>query len=161
MFYLKQEQTIGPIFKMPVDFAAYFQGQETIGSFVDSLAAQTFTISFSAQPDSVVFDPENKIMEQIVPWSDTTMPYFSLSLSNFPNPFNASTKISYTIPVGTNVRFDIYDVLGRKVTTFNEGYQEANEYTITFDGNGLASGVYFCRMTTGFGNRVIKILLEK
>ena len=161
VFYLKQEQTIGPIFKMPVDFAAYFQGQETIGSFVDSLAAQTFTISFSAQPDSVVFDPENKIMEQIVPWSDTTMPYFSLSLSNFPNPFNASTKISYTIPVGTNVRFDIYDVLGRKVTTFNEGYQEANEYTITFDGNGLASGVYFCRMTTGFGNRVIKILLEK
>ena len=161
VFYLKQMQTEAPIFKMPVQFAAYFQGKETVGSFVDSTVTQTSTIEFPTQPDSVVFDPDNRIMKQVVPWSDTTMPYSSLLINNFPNPFNSTTRITYTLPVGTKVSFEIYDVLGRKVKYLDKGYQEADTYSITFDGSGLASGVYICRMTTDFGNRIIKLLLEK
>ena len=161
VFYLRQEKTIGPTFRMPVQFAAYFQGQKTIGSFVDSMATQTFTIPFPFQPDSVVFDPDNEIMKQVTTWTDTTFPYSSLSLGSFPNPFNSTTNLSYTIPVGTKVSFEIFDVIGRKVKTVDEGYQEANTYTITFNAHDLASGVYICRMTTGLGNQIIKLLLEK
>jgi aminopeptidase N len=160
VFYLKQTQMNGPIFKMPIEFTIYFQGQKTVGSFVDSTAAQTFTMHFLSQPDSVVFDPNNAIMKQMVTW-DTTIPYSSISLNNFPNPFRAATQITYTIPAGSKVSFEIYDVLGRKVKTFDEGYQEANTYNIKYDAHDLASGVYICRMTTGFGNKVIKLLLEK
>lgn len=161
VFYLKQRQTNASIFKMPVQFSAYFQGQRTVGSFVDSMTTQTFTIPFPFQPDSVVFDPDNKIMKQVSAWTDTTMPYSSLSISNFPNPFKSATNIVYTIPVGTKVSFEIFDVIGRKVKTIEEGYQEANTYTITFDALDLASGVYLCRMTTSIGNQTIKLLLEK
>ena len=161
VFYLKQEQTNAPIFKMPVEFAVYFQGQKTVGSFVDSTTTQTFTIEFPSPPDSVIFDPDDKIIKQMVTWSDTTVPYSSVSLNNFPNPFNSSTQITYTIPAGSKVSFEIFDVLGRKVKTFDEGYLEANTYGVRFDAHDLASGVYICRMTTAFGNKVIKLLLEK
>lgn len=161
VFYLKQVQTNAPIFKMPVKFSAYFQGKGTVGSFVDSVASQTFTIPFAAQPDSVFFDPYNEIMKQVVTWGDTTIPYSSTSINIFPNPFKSSTKITYTIPAGTKVKLEIFDVLGRRIKSFDAGYQEANTYTITFDGSELATGVYICRMTSDFGNRVIKLLLEK
>jgi len=161
VFYLKQEQSDAPIFKMPVQFVAYFRGQKTVESFMDSAKVQTYTIQFPSQPDSVIFDPDNKILKKVVTWSDTTMPYSTLSIINYPNPFNSTTNIVYTIPVGTKVSFEIFDVIGRKVKTIDKGYQEANAYTIIFDAHYLASGVYFCRMTTGFGNRIIKFLLEK
>jgi aminopeptidase N len=161
VFYLKQVQTEGPVYRMPIQFAAYFQGNEKLGSFVDSTAMQTFTMSYSVQPDSVVLDPDNEILKQVEAWSDTTMPFSSLLISNFPNPFSGSTKINYTIPVGTKVSLEFYDVLGRSVRTLDKGYQDAGEYIILFDGNKLASGVYICRLTTGFGNRAIKLLLEK
>ncbi len=156
------------VYKMPVEFAVYSQGEKTVfrngltgGSFIDSMATQTFTVKFASQPDSVVFDPDNRIMKQIVPWSDTLLPYSSFSLNNFPNPFKSVTEITYVIPVGTTVDLDIYDVLGRKVKTYDEGYEEANTYTLRFDAHTLASGVYFCRLSTDFENRTLKLLLEK
>ncbi|HUI31026.1 MAG TPA: M1 family aminopeptidase [Candidatus Acidoferrales bacterium] len=161
VFYLKQVQTSPRTFKMPVEFAAYFQGGKTIGSFVDSSITQTFTIPLPVQPDSVVFDPADKIMKRVVPWSDTTLPYSSLLLSSFPNPFTLETQLGYTMPAGTKVSFEIYDVVGRKVRNIDKGYQEAGTYTVNFNGSGLASGVYFCRMSTDLGNRTIKLLLEK
>ncbi len=77
---------------------------------------------------------------------------------NFPNPFNPSTKIKYTIPfVGTSfmkfVQLKIYDVLGREVATLVNQNQSPGTYEVTFDasklfnGNiGLASGVYIYQL---------------
>ncbi|MGO9481852.1 MAG: M1 family aminopeptidase [Candidatus Kryptoniota bacterium] len=161
VFYLKQVQTNEPIFKMPVKFAAYFQGKETISSFVDSAATQTFTVPFPSQPDSVIFDPDDEILKQVTTWGDSTASYFSLSLTDFPNPFNSTTRISYTLPAASKVNLEIFDVIGREIRIYNEGYQQANAYEVTFDAHDLASGVYICRLATDFGNKVIKLLLEK
>ncbi len=70
------------------------------------------------------------------------------SLANYPNPFNATTAITYSLPISTDVRVSIYDLTGRLVRTLISEYQEAGEHQAIwngFDSRGeeTASGVYF------------------
>jgi hypothetical protein len=68
-----------------------------------------------------------------------------------PNPFNPSTVISYQLSVGSFVNLAVYDVLGRKVVELISGWRNAGLHEVTFDGSGLASGVYIYRLTTTSG----------
>ncbi|RPH94287.1 T9SS C-terminal target domain-containing protein [candidate division KSB1 bacterium] len=64
----------------------------------------------------------------------------------YPNPFNAATMISYSLPVTSRVRLSVFDVLGRQVATPVDGVQTAGEQRVFFDGGALASGIYFARL---------------
>ena len=64
-------------------------------------------------------------------------------LQNYPNPFNPITTINYSIPRSQNVSIIIYDILGKKVIDLVNGYKEAGDHSIEFDGSNLNSGVYF------------------
>lgn len=66
---------------------------------------------------------------------------------NFPNPFNPVTKINYELPRTSKVNIVIYDIVGRKVKRLvkNE-IKETGRYTVEFDGQNYASGVYFYRI---------------
>lgn len=68
---------------------------------------------------------------------------------NYPNPFNSSTEIRYILPALSNVRIDIYNLLGRHVETLIDGYQQAGEHKITWDSSDRASGIYFYRLNAG------------
>jgi uncharacterized protein (DUF362 family) len=68
---------------------------------------------------------------------------------NYPNPFNPKTVVSCQLTVASKVRLIVYDMLGRKVATLLDGRKEAGSYEVAFDGTGLASGVYFYRLTAG------------
>ena len=68
---------------------------------------------------------------------------------NFPNPFNPSTNIRYTIPHAAFVTLKIIDISGRIIQTLVNDFQTAGNYTYLFDGGGLSSGVYFYELTTG------------
>jgi predicted outer membrane repeat protein len=65
---------------------------------------------------------------------------------NYPNPFNASTSIRYSLPVATDVRIEIYDLLGRKVSTLPEGTQEAGYHRVVWNAENQSSGLYFYRI---------------
>ena len=67
---------------------------------------------------------------------------------NYPNPFNPTTKIEYSIPKAGHVSLKVYNNLGQEVATVFEGDQRTGKYIATFDGTGLASGVYFYRLQT-------------
>ena len=68
---------------------------------------------------------------------------------NYPNPFNPTTVVSSQLPVVSSVKLAIYDLLGREVAVLVDERRAAGNYQDTFDGSGLASGVYVCRMTAG------------
>ena len=65
---------------------------------------------------------------------------------NYPNPFNPVTSIAYSLPVATEVRLTVYNLLGREVTTLVEGFQRPGEYSVNWDASTAASGVYFVRL---------------
>lgn len=90
---------------------------------------------------------------------------------NFPNPFNPTTQISYTI-TGSHgggmiqTRLDIYNLLGQRIATLFDGVQGPGEYEVTWDGRDynhqqVASGVYFYRLTRGDKNESKKMVLLK
>jgi len=85
---------------------------------------------------------------------------FRLS-QNYPNPFNPSTTIRYELPIASDVRLEVFDVLGKKVATLVSGRQSAGEQRAVFNANGLASGVYFYRLKTGSFIETKKMLLLK
>jgi hypothetical protein len=68
---------------------------------------------------------------------------------NYPNPFNPKTVVSSQLPVASNVKLVVYDMLGREVAVLVSERRAAGRYQDTFDASRLASGVYFYRMTAG------------
>ncbi|MBD3349168.1 MAG: T9SS type A sorting domain-containing protein [Candidatus Eisenbacteria bacterium] len=80
---------------------------------------------------------------------------------NVPNPFNPVTVIGYAVAQPTRVTITVYDVSGREVTRLVDKDVEPGRYEATFDARGLASGVYFTRMTAGDFTETRKLLLLK
>lgn len=63
---------------------------------------------------------------------------------NFPNPFNPTTKIKFNLPVGTNVRITIHDILGKEIATMVEGdFLSAGDWEFEWDATDFPSGVYY------------------
>ena len=81
------------------------------------------------------------------------MPRISLSqyhlCQNFPNPFNPSTQISYSIPQSGFVSLKMYNTLGQEIQTLVNKSQVAGKYTISFDAQNLSSGIYFYKLQVG------------
>jgi hypothetical protein len=69
-----------------------------------------------------------------------------IALGNYPNPFNPKTVISCQWPVASTVRLVVFDMIGREVVTLMDGQMPAGIFNLPFDGSGLSSGVYFCRL---------------
>ena len=85
---------------------------------------------------------------------------FSLS-QNFPNPFNPSTNLQFSLPLRSNVTLIIYDVIGREVTTLVNTELPAGIHTVEWNATKLSSGVYFYRLVTPKNVFVKKMTLIK
>lgn len=102
-------------------------------------------------------DPSSGIREL----SDGSIPAKYTLSQNYPNPFNPTTKIEYSIPSGGKLSLKVYNILGQEVATLFEGDQRAGNYVATFDGSGLASGVYTYRLQSGNVSITKKFVLMK
>ncbi len=71
---------------------------------------------------------------------------------NYPNPFNPTTVIAYQLPVASEVKLEVFDILGKKVATLVNGRQAAGAYSYTWNATTVASGVYFYRLQAGATN---------
>ena len=83
---------------------------------------------------------------------------------NFPNPFNPSTEIRYSLSHSGMVRMDVVNVLGQKVKTLVQLEQPIGHYQVTWDGTtdagtAVSSGVYFYRLTTEGFSSVRRLVL--
>jgi len=77
------------------------------------------------------------------------LPAVCVLAQNYPNPFNPATVIGYTLGTGSRVVLKVYSLLGGEVATLVDGVLPPGSYTAVFDGRGLASGVYVCRLSAG------------
>ena len=95
----------------------------------------------------------------------STIPYrFELD-QNHPNPFNPRTAISYSLASASGVRLQVFDVLGREITTLVDEPKQMGFHTVSWDASAQPSGVYLCRLEAYGGSsrfvHTIKMLLAK
>jgi uncharacterized protein (DUF362 family) len=81
--------------------------------------------------------------------------------SNYPNPFNPSTMIVFYMPVVERVSIKVYDITGREIETIIDGEVPSGEHRMQWSAQGLASGVYLCRMQTKNYSETIKMIYQK
>jgi hypothetical protein len=82
-------------------------------------------------------------------------------LENYPNPFNPTTTIAFSLPEAGNARLVIYDYLGREVSVLVNGYTQSGEHEVQFNATSLASGIYFYSIHLNNFHIVRKMLLIK
>ncbi|RJP80224.1 MAG: T9SS C-terminal target domain-containing protein [Candidatus Zixiibacteriota bacterium] len=82
-------------------------------------------------------------------------------MGNHPNPFNPATAIRYQLTAFSRVSLKVYDTAGREVATLVDGWREAGTHRATFDGSGLASGMYLYRLQTAGQTLSWKMVLIK
>lgn len=75
-----------------------------------------------------------------------TAPFTFRLNSAYPNPFNPSTVVPFQLAASSNVTIQVYDMLGRNVSTLVNEFMPAGDHSVRFDGSGLSSGVYMIRM---------------
>jgi hypothetical protein len=80
---------------------------------------------------------------------------------NYPNPFNPSTVIRYQLPVASDVKLLVYDLLGREVARLVDEHKPAGYHEVQFEPSGLASGMYVYRITAGKFVDTKKLVLVK
>jgi hypothetical protein len=93
---------------------------------------------------------------------ENLIPEMFLLTQNFPNPFNPSTTIQYSIPQRSNVTMKVYDVLGNEIAILVNEEKSAGVYEVEFsDKGGSASGVYFYKLQAGNFIETKKMLMIK
>jgi hypothetical protein len=93
----------------------------------------------------VYMDPNN-IITSVSDEQQTSTPSDFKLIGNYPNPFNPSTTIRFSMPVRGFVDLAVYDLLGRIMQSIRIGERAAGEQSYSFNASGLSTGVYFYRL---------------
>ena len=90
---------------------------------------------------------------------DESLPsYFALG-NVYPNPFRSSATITYSLPNPSEIRIEVFDLLGKRVRMLEKGFKSSGEHEITFDATGLPSGVYFYTLSAGDFSQTRKMVV--
>ena len=148
-------------------------------SIIDSLSfgPQTTDISFGRLPDGasnwIFMTPTPGTTNNIVSVDDEEFIPTEFSLSAYPNPFNPTTSIRYSIPnvtlsevEGSRVQLSIYDILGNEIATLVNEEKPAGTYEVIWNGknnsgNNVSSGIYFVRIQANQQFKNLKLMLLK
>ncbi len=145
-----------------------------LGAFINEVEAQRGdkiaegdADSFIAQAADIIWRLQTGIWEGGSPppakmaGEDIGSPQrFKLS-HNYPNPFNPVTQISYTLARDGHVKLEVYNLLGQKVATLVDEYQQAGQKSVNWEAKDLASGIYFYKLTARDFTATRKMVLTK
>lgn len=128
------------------------------GIYVDSLIVEVVDVINSPLLHTIFLNTEG---DSVITGNGSELP---LGLSNYPNPFNPSTEVVYTLPIDAEVTLKIYNILGREVITLVEGIKTAGEHRIRWDGTDesgrqVASGIYLYRLQADRASTTKKMIL--
>lgn len=118
----------------------------TAQSFSDTSGFGTYLMGFPLREISMDVPPRPEVPQAI-------------SLTVYPNPFNGSARLQWTMPAASSVSFRVYDVNGRLVQTLPAHDYAAGTHTLLWAADPLPSGVYFLRLSTPHDQRSFKAVL--
>jgi hypothetical protein len=119
-----------------------FEANGSIGSVLQPLEVQLSAVATAVEADGVL--PTEFALREA-----------------YPNPFNPVTTLAYDVPRPEHVVIDLFDTLGRRVTTLVNQDLEPGRHQVRLDATEWASGVYFYRMRAGSFSEIRQMVLLK
>jgi len=127
-------------------------------SYTDNLLNPSFNLNYRLKQ----IDTDGKFnCSEVIEINIENLPKKYELSQNFPNPFNPSTVISYSLPKASDVHLEIYNMLGQEVATLVNQKQNAGRYNVEFNADNLASGIYFYSIRTEGFSSIKKMMLLK
>ncbi|MCD4829963.1 MAG: carboxypeptidase regulatory-like domain-containing protein [Candidatus Cloacimonetes bacterium] len=122
------------------------EGYSDSANVVEVIEDQTVTVDFALYPETGA--------------DDLIVPVTQL-LENYPNPFNPTTTIAFSLAEPGHSTLCVYNIRGRRVATLLDEPLPAGEHSVTWAATGCSSGIYFARLTTPKDVRTTKLALLK
>lgn len=139
-----------PISQGSAPFTGVYRPQQSLSAYKDKNMTGNWVMK--------IFNNSSIVTGQLVNWNmsigyytpigiqNISEPvYYSLS-QNYPNPFNPVTRIEFSLVKEADVKIVVFDMLGREVNTLINGRLKSDNYSVSFNGDGYASGLYFYSM---------------
>jgi photosystem II stability/assembly factor-like uncharacterized protein len=126
-----------------------------------SLSFFTHNRGFVVGDSGAIFYTANGGITSVQNTGPNRVPTRPILFPNYPNPFNPTTNIQFSVDHLNLVTVKIYNSMGQEVQSLLSSRREPGNYAITWDATGFASGVYYCRLTVGNFNAVQKMILTK
>ncbi|MCL2065545.1 MAG: T9SS type A sorting domain-containing protein, partial [Candidatus Cloacimonetes bacterium] len=151
-----------------IEFRYYQHGQRSGEQLFSEY--QVFDQATSSYQSNRIDFSENRKFYQVLllneSQEETDLPKVTSLDGNFPNPFNPSTTIAYSLAESGNVKLQIFNIRGQLVKTLVNEVQNAGRYTVDWHGDNdrqrsVGSGVYFYRLETSAGRQVKRMVLLK
>ena len=121
---------------------------------------KTHNITYSSATNTVNSDPVEFYKPFVKKEKSVSITDYKLN-QNYPNPFNPTTNISFDLPEESSVQLQIYDIQGKLVSTLVNETMDKGNHSVSFNSDGLPSGVYFYRLTTEEYTDIKRMLLLK
>lgn len=134
-------------------------GKTTCDNYLDLL--HTKGMGTNQLKDINIVGDGASLITSVRPHNNVRLPSNFLLLPNFPNPFNPSTRIVFYMPKAARVSVKVFTVTGSEIQTLVEGEVPAGQHDLYWSAEGLASGVYLCRMETDNFSDTIKMIYMK
>jgi photosystem II stability/assembly factor-like uncharacterized protein len=152
-------QSFDTVFVADADFITDFMFSNNIGLLVaHKIIPHTHRLSYIYYTT----DSGQTWNEPVVSRGENTEPVSQFILyQNYPNPFNPTTTFKFSLPHQENVKLDIYDVLGNKITSLLNEEMNAGEHRVQYNASDLASGVYIYRISAGKNFSAKKFIVIK
>jgi len=141
----------------PGQYSASIEGELDPGGYEVFCCMNTEIVQCS--PWKIGSNTKWELVEVDRPEIEANQPVVTSLLQSYPNPFNATTEISYKLATDGPVKLEIFNLLGEKVETLIDGHQTAGERSVIWDASTLSSGIYFCRLTAGDFSQVRRMTL--
>ena len=152
-----------------IDLTAKFDAQEVAAALGPVQDGQIVPVTISAQlMDYTMIEGRDFLIIRLNLKKEADefaeVATYEFNIQNFPNPFNSSTTIRYTLPEEMSTSLEIYNIIGNKVADLLHGQQSMGHHFINWNGKTVAgwdvpAGVYFAKITAGKYVKTIRLLL--
>jgi len=154
------------VFEMPVEIVVFAQSADTLVEVhrqrvQNNARSQVFELDVASKPTKVRIDPDLRILRsEQIPGSTAPLPPYPAIYGIGPNPTAADLKIQYLLDRESSVEIKVYDIAGRRVLTDRFDSSAGLQFR-QLDTSGLASGVYFLRLSTPRGRAQSKFVVVR
>jgi len=161
MVNIELEQTQGEVI-YDLEMVLRIEGsvRDTSVQVTLNTVSDSWIIDFPETVNKIVIDPENKILQR------NNSPLYNIPQRTtltrlYPNPFNRTVTIEYTVAVTEDLTIEIMNILGQKVKELEKGMKNNGIYSVTWDAGNSASGIYICRLASKSQQDYRKLILIK